>query len=597
MNWLKNTWEWIKRKTWQTFLFVTGAGMVLASTIPVVPDTRQWISYETSFEQADGTYKNICFDEFRGKDTIKKEIDCSEYHRRAHVKDYPNPVKLKDPNLNSRISLLGILTPKAEAAVAYDSITGSGDVGDGINVSVSFSHTAVAGGVIVVGETLYDTAPGDTHTNHCTFNGTEMFFNSYVTDTTTDMSMTIFFLPDTSAGAQTLFCEWDDATGAPPADAAVYAVNLTGADIAFPINVTANGTGSTMPATLTITSTVDNTMVVDFMTTEVTDVQDVTSGEGAHIERGETGLSGKNFNAGTTALITPAGATTTTWRWTGNELWRQASVAVKPDVCSTVGAYCTEIITTLGTSTWTSPANLTSIDVACWGAGGAGDGHASAGNGGGGGGAYASTTGISISGSTNYDVFLGTGGASAAGTSGAAGTRSHFFNGTTYSPIACAGLGATSITGAAGGTTACSVGSAAENAGGAGGNGTDLSDSAGGGGGAGGPNGTGTAGTNSGAAGGDGGQGNSTVGGRGGSGANVSISGSGGSGHVTGGGGGGGGDNGSPSGGTGAYGGGGGGAEQQGGNGGGGMCQISYYVPAAGGGGATPFLPWLPPLF
>lgn len=83
------------------------------------------------------------------------------------------------------------------------------------------------------------------------------------------------------------------------------------------------------------------------------------------------------------------------------------------------------------THVWSSPVGVTSVDVECWGAGaagGAGDMNLQPGGGGGGGGAYAKTTGISITGDTDYNVVVGAGGAGNPG-DGPAGGDSYFHDG------------------------------------------------------------------------------------------------------------------------------------------------------------------------
>ncbi|WP_338225869.1 beta strand repeat-containing protein [Algoriphagus confluentis] len=149
-----------------------------------------------------------------------------------------------------------------------------------------------------------------------------------------------------------------------------------------------------------------------------------------------------------------------------------------------VRGQCTETVTltSTGAGTWVVPANVTSITVEVWGAGGAGgraNGNPSAGGGGSGGG-YVRRTFTGLSGSINF--FIGQGGN---GGSGGNGQSSWFQNNTTL--LAVGGNGAGTIntnntwgSGAAAITTGNIGGTLASHYGGAGGNASN-SESGGGG--------------------------------------------------------------------------------------------------------------------
>jgi len=247
-----------------------------------------------------------------------------------------------------------------------------------------------------------------------------------------------------------------------------------------------------------------------------------------------------------------------------------------------------------GATAWIAPTDVTSADVACWGAGGGGGVIANNGGGGGGGGAFASST-VAVTPGTAYTVRVGAGGASDSAT--AAGDSS--FGTTTV--VADGGVGSTDLTAGTGGTTANSTGSV-EFKGGDGGAGAATADAGGGGGGGAGPNGAGgngAAGSNATGDGGGGGGGNgganasgitagsSTNGGAGGNGGNGAV-GAAGSANARGGGGGGGGDNGFRGGASAAVGAGSGGGEVTGaGPGAAGQCTITYTVSAGGGGASS----------
>lgn len=193
-----------------------------------------------------------------------------------------------------------------------------------------------------------------------------------------------------------------------------------------------------------------------------------------------------------------------------------------------VGAATTSPMTLTTTSAWTAPAGTTSVQVECWGAGGAG-GSATTTNcagGGGAGGAYAKNTSIAVTAGVQYVVTVGLGGfaATPSGNTAAVSGDDTWFS-TTGTVLAKGGAGggdrSTAGNGTAGtGTTTGSIGGTTF----AGGNGAIGASATNGGGGGGGPgdaavggNASGiTAGTGGSAGGGAGGAGISgTVGGHG----------------------------------------------------------------------------------
>lgn len=194
-----------------------------------------------------------------------------------------------------------------------------------------------------------------------------------------------------------------------------------------------------------------------------------------------------------------------------------------------------ETFTTAGSSSWTVPADVTSVEVECWGGGGAGGGNAENNEGGGGGGgAYAKKT-IAVTPGASVSYYVGAGGLY---DDTLDGEDTWFSSSATVMAKRGAGCSALSGSGAQGGQSASSVGdtkysggngaNSATNTGGGGGssagtasNGASGSGSTGGaapsGGGNGGTGGTSspTAGTNGSAPGGGGGGGNYDAGGNG----------------------------------------------------------------------------------
>jgi hypothetical protein len=147
----------------------------------------------------------------------------------------------------------------------------------------------------------------------------------------------------------------------------------------------------------------------------------------------------------------------------------------------------TEVITS-GT-TWTVPANVSSINVTCIGGGGAGGGAGSAGrqSGGGGGGALAQTNNIAVTDGQLFNISVGAGGLGANNVAGPPGGDTWFSSATTIMAKGGAG-GARHGNGGQGGQAAASFGSLTRNGGNGGNPGNGSADcggcGAGGGGGA-----------------------------------------------------------------------------------------------------------------
>jgi len=604
---------------------IVGAILVLgAASVPVVevPENyyvREGPAAETQFSEVERSHDikglteahiigEACYNEFRmkGEKTIRKRIDCEEHFKRRDIPGYPMPAmegriwggystylfdtpsgdldegfyakSERNIKIPAAQATLEALTPTADAAVAFSAQTSLSAAA--VN-TVSYSHTAPASGTLVVASLLQDgSGAQDRKTNYCTYNSVDMFYTLHNNYDVGGFTITVFSLHSPTSGANTVFCQFNDTAQSAnvPGDGTSIATSFSGADLMLPVEATATNSGFSAIASVSITTKLANSLIADFMLTDEVNTSDIIPAGDLHTEGVEISLVGENALFGYAGPVVSAGATTTSWTWTGDEQWAHSALSIKtpcPDF-----TFCTDIITTTGTTTWNAPAltNVTSVSAACWGAGGGGAGDAATGNGGSGGGAYASTTNITVTGNS-LTVYVAP--AAAEETNGEA---SYIYNGATYSPIACGGTATATITGGAGGTTACSVGSAAESAGGAGGNGTDSGDTGGGGGGAGGPDGTGSVGAaGDGSSGGTGGAGDAGSGGPGGSGGTI-AGGNQGATHLDGSGGGGGGDD-TFIGGYGGYGGGGGGGEGSGGLGGQGMCLISYTPVADAGGG------------
>jgi hypothetical protein len=151
-----------------------------------------------------------------------------------------------------------------------------------------------------------------------------------------------------------------------------------------------------------------------------------------------------------------------------------------------------------GTTTWTVPSNVTSVQVECIGAGGSGAIGYSHGAGGGGGGAYAVNPAVSVTPGSSVTVAVGSGGAGVSTYTAGNSGGDTCFGGSSLGSCTVGGQGgqggqgASPYDGGAGGSAASSTGTT-KYSGGSGGGGAN---NGGGGGGAAGPNGAGGSGGN-----------------------------------------------------------------------------------------------------
>jgi len=129
--------------------------------------------------------------------------------------------------------------------------------------------------------------------------------------------------------------------------------------------------------------------------------------------------------ADTTPTGTGACASGTITGMTGSYSWTCVNAGISSDTCATVVAnYGTQTFSTVGTSDWTVPAGVTSVEYLVIGGGGGGG----AGNyaGGGGAGGYRTGTGFSVSGSVSVTVGAGGAGSASSGVKGSDGGYSAF---------------------------------------------------------------------------------------------------------------------------------------------------------------------------
>jgi len=177
------------------------------------------------------------------------------------------------------------------------------------------------------------------------------------------------------------------------------------------------------------------------------------------------------------------------WIFSGwPQVWQNPRIP--PKVQWALAATNTETFTTAGSSSWTAPAGVTSVDVEVWGGGGAGGRRTTYGcGGGGGGGAYAKST-VNVTPGTAYPYTVG-----AAGTDGAspANGGNSTFNNTDVVAEGGKSVPSNTATGGSGGLASNSTGTTKYS----GGSGWTCSGAGGGGGGSGGTGSNGNSATSS----------------------------------------------------------------------------------------------------
>ncbi len=513
------------------------------------------------------------YDEFIDNGIVKRvQTQKAEYEKLIFIKDQPQPKRIE---LKSIVD--GVV---ANAAIAFDAAANS--TFKSAVSSYTYSHTTAGS------ERLLYVAVGSRDATGGTVDVTNVTYNSIALTNIAEQT------GQSSAGCSCISKNESWYLVAPTSGANTVSVTLSGtADNSVAGSISLTGVKQTYPldafnrrssvavtavATTTLSSVADNA----WFTSGRCQTTSTTHTAGAdETERWDVG--GSTFTcAGTTqGPQTPAAKTGMSGTFGNSNGYTIIAASFAP---STSNLTITDMIYKVGTTTWTAPTGVTSVQVACWGGGGGGDQDSANGGGGGGGGAYARST-ISVTPGASYDVGVGRGGLS--GTSPQMGGDSYFGDGTQL--FAEGGFAASSVTGGTGGGTTVSIGNEAESSGGNGGNGLTTNDTSGGGGGAGGPDGNGANGNNSTSTlGGNGGTADNTLGGAGG--ANVSGGdGSLGEGHIKGGGGGAGGDTSNSGGDGGLWGGGGGGSDVDDGDdiangvGAQGKCSITYTVSIATG--------------
>ena len=539
---------------WKTIAGVgVGVSMVFGATADVVavPDgyyVREAPANKAQFTKVDRKHDlkglteahiigSACYDQFvdpTGKLEKKRErITCEEYWNRANIPYYPAPkiegyvwssyvthlfdtptgdmeegyyAKSDDIVEISAAQFLLEQTPVAEAAISLDAV--SEQTADSTAVtSLSWTHTIGASAsttVLVVGITMGDGTDSDRTVNALTFNGDSLFKVREDDENTDNVSTAIWQLPDPDLGALTITATLNNSNLV--ADGG--SLSIHGVDHYTPVDAQASSAAANPPISAQVTTVAGNSWVLG-VATVITGTSNTYSVSQGTVEIGTFSDVNGDLVSGYFGPQVSAGLASTTWTCSGvgcaGNDWISSQLSFDPN-CSAEGDICSQLWRASGT--WVAPANLTSVDVACWGGGGGGGVVFNDGGGGGGGGAFASST-ITVTGGNSYAVVIGTGGASDTIST----TATSSFNGT--SVVAAGGYGTTGSAAGLGGLAAVSTGTVTAN-GGNGGTGSATLNGGGGGGGVGGPHGAGGVGGNGSSSGGAGGAGDNGIGGAGG---------------------------------------------------------------------------------
>ena len=499
--------------------------------IRVAPETQAQFSKVERISNIAGLKEahiigSACYDRFidpaKKLEPIRKRIDCEEYWKRANTPNYPTPkiegmvwgsyvthlfdtpsgdldegyyAKTDDIVEISAAQYLLEQTPVADAAISLDAVSDQTTDSTAVS-SLSWTHTVSASAsttVLIGGVGMGDATDADRTVNAFTFNGDSLFKVREDDENTDNMSTAVWQLPDPDLGALTITATLNGSnTVADGGALSIHGVDHytidaqassadVGGSVAGQVTTVANNSWIFVAGATIAYSSANAAYTIKLGGVEIGNFEDITAGAIL------TGYFGPQVTAGVAS---------TTWTCSGISCatndWITSNVSFDPN-CNAEGDICSQLWRASGT--WVAPANLTSVDVACW-AGGGGGGTDSGGTSGagGGGGSFASST-VSITAGNSYAIVVGTGGA--ADTVQTTATSS--FNGT--SVVADGALGSDGKTGARGGLASLSTGTVKFN-GGTGGNAS--ADAPGGGGGAGGNHGAGNNGANSPATGGSG---------------------------------------------------------------------------------------------
>src|SRR3990167_4073200 len=534
---------------------IVAFGALGAVSAPIVPvsdgyyvrtapsDKAQFTKVERNHDLKGLTEAHIigsaCYDRFTDPkgilDPIRQKIDCTEYWNRANIADYPVP-KIEGMIWGSYVThlfdtpsgdleagyysktddvvqesvgevILEATTPSVSAAISLDAVSDQTTDSTAVS-SLSWSHTVTASAsttVLIVGVGMGDSTDSDRTVNALTFNGDSLFKVREDDENTDNISTAVWQMPDPTLGTKTITVTLNAANTI--ADAG--ALSIHGVDHYTPVDAQASSMAASGNIAAAVTTVADNTWVfaVGAAIANTTAAYTIVSpdvGIGSYNDS-----TGGDIVTGYFGPKTPAGSASVDWSCATictSADWISSQVSFDPN-CNSAGDICSQRWRSSGT--WVAPANLTSVDVACWGGGGGGGGNRA---GGGGGGAFASST-VSVTAGNSYAIVVGTGGA----VDTILTTATSSFNGTSVVADGGYGVATTQTAGGLRGLALLSTGTVTSNGGTGGAGSTGGSSAGGGGGGAGGPDGAGAVGSaGSGTAGGPGGTGDNTLGGAGG---------------------------------------------------------------------------------
>jgi len=361
---LNQVWNWIKAKTKRIIFVVLGIGVatVLAAEVPIISQDMKWVSsYETigfetksgdleigqyaeteggyyirtkpqdeaQFDFVDSDYdisgskqvkvkceKCAYYHEFQGiKGIVRVKTDSDGYWKLSRIKAYPQPTKTE---------LVPILNAKeAEGAIAHDSSTNSGSKSS--VSSFTWSHTCTGSDLtLIVGVSNSDSTTADRPVSSITYNSDALTKIDEIDNSNRAILASLWYrvAPDTGS-SYTI----EVTLGGTCSYSIGGATSLTGTD-ANPIG--ANNTVSTngKPATITVTTEVDNSWVHDVIVSKVGFGLGVDAGQSEKWKIAFPWNAG--YGAGSTEETIDKGDITLSWDWSwGDEEYAIVAAEVK----------------------------------------------------------------------------------------------------------------------------------------------------------------------------------------------------------------------------------------------------------------------------
>ena len=135
----------------------------------------------------------------------------------------------------------------------------------------------------------------------------------------------IYYLVSAPSGAQTVEATWNNGLTNP---AAITAMTITGADLSDPIDETGNAWANSSTPSVSVTTTVNDCLIIDCLTVRRVGVPSITGGQTLIYanEQATASSFGRSYEEKATA-----GAETLSWSLAGAEEWQHVAAAINAD--------------------------------------------------------------------------------------------------------------------------------------------------------------------------------------------------------------------------------------------------------------------------